>query len=69
MCYPDHAFSPKVELVTTGPEPGVGHGDLLLIRQSAVDFSVIVGRVPRLRALPGHGIQILPAQQFLPSLD
>ena len=32
MCYPDHAFSPKVELVTTGPEPGVGHGDLLLIR-------------------------------------
>jgi hypothetical protein len=56
-------FNPKLELATTGAEPGLHHGDLLLIGNR------LRSRLHRLRALPDHEIQIPPAQQLLSSLD
>src|SRR6266436_8267883 len=53
----------KLELAAPGAEPGLHPRGSSVDWQSPVDFWRIVSRLHRLRALPNHGIQILPAQQ------
>src|SRR5947209_18676589 len=59
----------KLELATTGAELGLHHGDLLLIGNHMWISGESCVRLYRLRVLPNHGIQILPAQQLLSPLD
>src|SRR5713226_1716100 len=50
----------KLESATTGAELGLHRGSSV-DWQSPADFWRILSRLHRLRALPNHGIQILPA--------
>jgi len=63
-------LNPKLELATTGAEPELLHGDRSpVVWEALADFGGILSRLHRLRALPDHGTQTLPALQMLSSLD